>query len=100
MRLFLLSFFSIAIRTDIYRNNFDNGHNHAHVGDLNYARAEIGRNTGLDSKNRYAPREIQEQDYISGTGPQSVLVFGDVWHRSPRLQPGEPRLYILIELSP
>lgn len=64
---------------------FEGGHNHQHFGDLTYSRAKIGRNTEVDSLNRYdpSPHEIQEHHYIKIEDENEVAVFGDVWHRTP-----------------
>ena len=87
------------MRTEAHPGGFPEGHNHGHAGDINYARAEIGRNTDIDSSNRFEPKNISDSDYFSIPDPEAVLVFGDVWHRTPHLKENEARLYILIELQ-
>jgi hypothetical protein len=92
--------FTFALRTEKYPHGFLNGHNHRHAGDLNYAKAEMGANTQIDSKNRFAPESIFEEDYISSHDRDTVAVFGDVWHRSPLRLPSEKHLLLLVELTP
>lgn len=91
----------LALRTERHPLGFPKGHSHS-GGDLNYAIAPIGANTDVDLKNRFIEIQVHlpEQDYYTTASPQQVLVFGGVWHRTPRLTPGEPRLYVLIELIP
>jgi len=54
----------------------------------------------VDKKNRHAPDRMSDKDYVSTDSKSGVLVLGDVWHRTPPLEDGETRLFVLIELIP
>jgi hypothetical protein len=95
---------SYFIRTELTENRFAEGHNHAGTRTIEYARARLGSNTEVDSLNRRNPEYINNEDYIGVKGSNSVLVFGDVWHRTPRdhsndnMADRKPRLYTLLTL--
>lgn len=99
-RSYPFSKLGLAIRTELFQRPFLAGHSHI-GGDLNYASAPIGRNTEIDLKGRFFElfAQLPESDYFSTNHPDQVLVFGAVWHRSPKLVPGETRLYVIVEVE-
>jgi len=86
---------NISFRTE-KSGGFGEGHNHLHDGAINYSRAAIGRNTEVDSHNRFQPSTISDSDYIKTEDPSSVLIFGDIWHRTPPQISLAPRQFTIV----